>query len=105
MVGWAGMSMGGWVSSGVGGYVQGVGGYPLPSGTWNLGYHRIQLANGQYASYWNAFLLQVLWTLQKYFPLPTYPPPPLEGTCESVTRKGPGSGDTITPCEQIDRSL
>ena len=53
----------GWVCPG-NGYIQGVNTHPQ---TWNLGYHRIQLASRQYASYWDAFLLDlfILNTLSK----------------------------------------
>ena len=37
------------------------GGYPPPSLTLDLGYHRICLAIGWYASYWNAFLFYLIY--------------------------------------------
>ena len=46
----------GWVCPG-GGYVWGTDTHPW---THNLAYHRIQLASGQYTSYWNAFLLNLV---------------------------------------------
>ena len=49
-------SRGRWVCPGEGvAKPRGKSGYLLPAGMW---YHRIQLAIGRYASYWNAFLLQ-----------------------------------------------
>ena len=80
---------------GVGGHVQGVGGYiqggeyPLPG----MGYNRIQSANGQYASYWNAFLLTIF---SMYSPVFTFPsvhfciflPITLSGRSPNFTKSG-----------------
>ena len=75
--GWVGMSGGAYVwgmgmSRGwVGMYREWVGmsrgEYPSPG----MGYNRIQSANGQYASYWNAFLLTIFPMFSPVFTFPS----------------------------------